>query len=190
MTTPVVVGITGASGVAFGVEAVRLLREASVEVHAIVTDAGRAVLAEELQVGPEALADAGARVWPIDDWSAPIASGTFRTRGMIVAPCSIRTLSAVACCRSSNLLERAADVTLKQRRPLVLMVREAPLHRGHLRLMLEAADAGAVILPPVPAFYAGLSSLQDLVEQTALRALDELGIETSALRRWEGRRAQ
>jgi 4-hydroxy-3-polyprenylbenzoate decarboxylase len=103
---------------------------------------------------------------------------------MIIAPCSIRTLSAVACCRSSNLVERAADVTLKQRRPLVLLVRETPLHRGHLKLMLDAAEAGAIIMPPVPPFYCGLESIPDLVQQTAARALDELGVDVGVLRRW------
>ena len=184
MSAPVVVGISGASGAAIGVEALRLLARAQVEVHAVVTEAGQRVIDQELSLEGDSLAKLAGRLWPVDELSAPIASGTFPTRGMIVAPCSIRTLSAVACCRSSNLLERAADVTLKQRRPLVLMVREAPLHRGHLRLMLEAAEAGAVILPPVPAFYAGLSSLQDLVEQTAARGIAELGIDVGVLRRW------
>jgi 4-hydroxy-3-polyprenylbenzoate decarboxylase len=181
---PVVVGISGASGAALGVEALRLLARARVEVHAVITEAGQRVIAEELSLERASLSELATRLWPIDELGAPIASGTFPTRGMIVAPCSIRTLSAVACCRSSNLLERAADVTLKQRRPLVLMVREAPLHRGHLRLMLEAAEAGAVILPPAPAFYVGFSSVQDLVEQTAARGIEELGVDVGVLRRW------
>jgi 4-hydroxy-3-polyprenylbenzoate decarboxylase len=188
MTLPVVVGLTGASGAAYGVEAVRLLVEAGIEVHLVVTAAGQKVLALELGLSPEKLGGGRPRLWPVDDIAAPIASGSFRTAGMLVAPCSIRTLSAVACSTSSNLLERAADVTLKERRPLVLLVRETPLHRGHLRLMLQASEAGAVIMPPVPAFYAGLQSIGDLVEQTTARALDELGIDLGLVRRWTGAR--
>jgi 4-hydroxy-3-polyprenylbenzoate decarboxylase len=184
MTPCVIVGLTGASGAAYGVEVVRLLERAGAETHLVVTREGEQVLRLELGLSPEEVARETARLWPADEIDAPPASGTFPTKGMIVAPCSIRTLSAVAGCRSSNLLERAADVTLKERRPLVLLVRETPLHKGHLRLMLEAADAGAIIMPPVPAFYAGLGSIAELVEQTAARALDQLGIDVGVLRRW------
>jgi 4-hydroxy-3-polyprenylbenzoate decarboxylase len=188
MSFPIVIGLTGASGATYGVEAVRLLVEAGIEVHLVVTRAGEQVLGLELGLVPADLGAGRPRLWSVDDIAAPIASGSFRTLGMLVAPCSIRTLSAVACSTSSNLLERAADVTLKERRPLVLMVRETPLHRGHLRLMLQAAEAGAIILPPVPAFYAGLHSIEELVRQTAARALDELGIDLGVLRRWTGDR--
>jgi flavin prenyltransferase len=188
MTLPVVVGLTGASGAVYGVEAVRLLVEAGIQVELVVTPAGEKVLALELGLTPQELGGGRPRIWPVDDIAAPIASGSFRTAGMLVAPCSIRTLSAVACSTSSNLLERSADVTLKERRPLVLLVRETPLHRGHLRLMLQASEAGAVIMPPVPAFYAGLESIGDLVGQTTARALDELGIDLGLVRRWTGAR--
>jgi 4-hydroxy-3-polyprenylbenzoate decarboxylase len=186
MKSRVIVGLTGASGAVYGVEVVRLLERAGVETHLVVTGEGEQVLRHELGLSPEEVAHQSTQLWPIDKIDAPLSSGTFPTTGMIVAPCSIRTLSAVAECRSSNLLERAADVTLKERRPLVLLVRETPLHKGHLRLMLEAADAGAILMPPVPAFYAGLGSIAELVEQTAARALDLLGVEVGVLRRWGG----
>jgi 4-hydroxy-3-polyprenylbenzoate decarboxylase len=184
MKPRVVVGITGASGAVYGVEVLRLLGQCEVETHLVVTRAGALLLETETGASLERVAQSATHFWDNEDLAAPIASGSFRTAGMIVAPCTIRTLSAVACCRSSNLLERAADVTLKERRPLVLMVRETPLHPGQLRLMLEAANAGATIMPPVPAFYAGLRSLEDMVEQTAARALDQLGLEPGVLRRW------
>jgi flavin prenyltransferase len=185
MSHPVVVGISGASGAAIGVRVLELLRDAGAETHLVITDAGAQVAELETGLDPAALASLATHTWNADDFTAPPASGTFATAGMIVAPCSIRTLSAVSCCRSSNLLERAADVTLKERRPLVLLVRETPLHTGHLRQMLEASQAGATIMPPVPAFYAGLRSLEDLVEQTAARALTPLGLEPGILRRWD-----
>jgi flavin prenyltransferase len=185
MNSRIVVGISGASGAAIGVKALQLLAVAGAETHLVVTSAGALVTRLEtgLEVGD--LAALATHHWSVDDLAAPIASGTFANDGMLVAPCSIRTLSATACCRSSNLLERAADVTLKERRPLVLMVRETPLHRGQLQLMLEAADAGATILPPVPAFYAGLRSIDDMIEQMAARALASLGIDLDVLRRWK-----
>lgn len=186
MKLPVVVGITGASGAALGLAVLDLLREADVETHLVVTPAGLRVLELEAQVALAQLVERATRCWPIDDVAAPIASGTFATAGMIVAPCSMSVVSAVATSRSSDLLERAADVTLKERRPLVLMARETPLHKGHLRRLLEAAEVGATILPPVPAFYAHLKSIEDLVEQTAARAVDQLGIDLGKLRRWGG----
>jgi len=186
MSDPVVVGISGASGAALGVRVLELLRDAGAETHLVITDAGAQVAALETGLDPATLSALAAHTWDVADFTAPIASGTFSAAGMIVAPCAIRTLSAVSCCRSSNLLERAADVTLKERRPLVLMVRETPLHAGHLRQMLEAVQAGATIMPPVPAFYAGLQSVEDLISQTAARALVPLGLEPGVLRRWKG----
>ncbi len=184
MTPRILVGISGASGIAIGVRALQLLAAAGVETHLVVTPSGAKVARLETGMTPADLAALADHAHDPGDMAAPIASGTFPCAGMLVAPCSIRTLSATACCRSSNLLERAADVTLKERRPLVLMVRETPLHRGQLKLMLDAADAGATILPPVPAFYAGLESIEDMVEQMAARALASLGVETGVLRRW------
>jgi 4-hydroxy-3-polyprenylbenzoate decarboxylase len=185
MTERIIVGITGASGAAYGIALLRLLARTSVETHLVVTEAGAEVLLTETGSSVADVARLASHVHDVEQLAAPIASGSFRAAGMVVAPCTIRTLSAVACCRSSNLLERAADVTLKERRPLLLLVRETPLHAGHLRLMQEATMAGATIMPPVPAFYAGLRSLDDLVEQTAARALDVLGLDTEKLRRWE-----
>ncbi len=186
MTLPVVVGITGASGAALGLAVLELLARAEVETHLVVSPAAERVLAIEARLTLADLDGRATRRWAIDELTAPIASGTFRTAGMIVAPCSMATVSAVATSRSGDLLERAADVTLKERRPLVLLAREAPLHVGHLRLLVAAAEIGATILPPVPAFYAGLTSIADLVEQIAARAIDALGIDTGALRRWQG----
>jgi len=184
MTLPVIVGISGASGAAYGVAVLDLLSHARVPTHLVVTEAGARVLQLETEATVPEVQTRATQCWDEKEIAAPIASGTYPTTGMVVAPCSIRTLSAVACSRSSNLLERAADVTLKERRPLVLLVRETPLHAGHLRLMHDAAVAGAIIMPPVPAFYAGLESVEDLVSQTAARALEQLGIESDALRRW------
>lgn len=184
MTSAFGVGITGASGAAIGLRVLELLREAGAETHLVITDAGAKVLQLETGLTVEDAASRASHFWDESDITAPLASGTFPCAGMVVAPCSIRTLSAVACCRSSNLLERAADVTLKERRPLVLMVRETPLHEGHIRQMLDATRAGATIMPPVPAFYAGLESIEDLVDQTAARALDALGVDPGVLRRW------
>ncbi len=181
----ILIGISGASGAALGVRALELLRDAGVETHLVVTAAGATVAHLETGLSLDDLAARASHHWDDTDLTAPPASGTFACDGMLIAPCSIRTLSAVANCRSSSLLERAADVTLKERRPLVLMVRETPLHPGHLRLMLDAATAGATIQPPVPAFYAGLESLDDLVEQTAARALVSLGVDGGVLRRWD-----
>lgn len=182
----ILVGITGASGAAIGVRALEQLRDAGVETHLVVTAAAATVANLETGLTVDELATRATHTWDDSDLTAPPASGTFACDGMLVAPCSIRTLSAVANCRSSSLLERAADVTLKERRPLVLLVRETPLHPGHLRLMLDAATAGATIQPPVPAFYAGLDSLDDLIDQTAARALVSLGVDGGVLRRWDG----
>ncbi len=186
MNTRIVVGISGASGAAIGVCALELLRDHDVESHLVVTPAGAQVAGLETGLSPDRLAALASHAWDADEIAAPIASGTFAADGMLVAPCSVRTLSAVACCRSSNLLERAADVTLKERRPLVLMLRETPLHAGHLRLAHDAAVAGATIMPPVPAFYADLRSVDDMVEQAAARALAAVGVDVGVLRRWTG----
>lgn len=181
---PVIVGITGASGALYGVRLLELLSRLRIETHLVVTEPGARVLEHETGLTPARLADRAHQIWAPDELFAPMASGSFRTAGMIVAPCSIRTLSAVACARSSNLLERAADVTLKERRPLILMVRESPLHLGHLRLMVTAAEAGATLMPPVPAFYHKSVELEALVLQTAARALDLLGIDHDLIERW------
>jgi 4-hydroxy-3-polyprenylbenzoate decarboxylase len=184
MSHPVIVGITGASGALYGLRLLDLLSRLDRETHLIVTRPGAAVLEQETGLTLSQVSKQATRYWEVDDLFGHPASGSFRTAGMVIAPCSMRTLSAVACSQSSNLLERAADVTLKERRPLVLMVRETPLHPGHLRLMLQAAEAGAIIMPPVPAFYHRPDSLAEVVHHTAARALDLLGLEHDLLQRW------
>jgi 4-hydroxy-3-polyprenylbenzoate decarboxylase len=184
VSRPVVVGITGASGSLYGLRLLDALRAVGREAHVVITGPGAAVARHETGLEPEQIAAKAARAWDVDDLFAPIASGSFLTGGMVVAPCSVRTLSAVAEARSTNLLERAADVTLKERRPLVLLVRETPLHLGHLRLMTRAAEAGAVIAPPVPAFYSRPTSVDDLVDHTVARVLDLLGVDHDLSVRW------
>ncbi|HLT27170.1 MAG TPA: UbiX family flavin prenyltransferase [Zeimonas sp.] len=183
---PLVVAITGATGVIYGVEMLRVLRQLGEPVHLILSEAATMNLAIETNASVDevkALADV---VYPNKDIGAAVASGSFRTRGMIVAPCTVKTLSAIANSFTYNLVVRAADVTLKERRPLVLMVRETPLHKGHLELMARAADYGAVILPPLPAFYHHPQSILDIVHQSIGKALDHVGIEHELFRRWTG----
>lgn len=187
MTRRLIVAITGASGAVYGIRTLQALRSIEdVETHLVVSRGARATIALETDWAPEdviALADV---VHSERDLGASIASGSYRTMGMLVTPCSIKTLSAVANCHADTLVSRAADVVLKERRPLVLLVRETPLHGGHLRLMLQASEMGAVIFPPVPAFYHRPTGLDDLVNQTVGRALDQVGIETDLVVRWEG----
>lgn len=179
----VVVGISGASGAALGLRVVERLAEAGTsEIHLVVSPAAERTLATE--VDPQALArlrSLATRWHDHRDIGAAIASGSFRAAGMIVAPCSIRTLSAIAYGQLDNLLARAADVQLKERRRLVLLLRESPLHLGHLRAMAQAAEAGAIIAPPVPAFYLKPASLADMVDHIALRAIGLLGIDMGGL---------
>jgi len=182
--TPLIVGISGASGAVLGVRTLEACRELGVPTHLIVSRTAALTLAEETGLS---LAQIGARASVIHkagDVGAPIASGSFPTRGMIVAPCSVRTMSEIATGVTSSLMSRAADVTLKEGRRLVLMVRETPLHLGHLRTLVQLAEMGAVICPPMPAFYAGPASVADLVDQSVGRALDQLGLSWSAVRRW------
>jgi 4-hydroxy-3-polyprenylbenzoate decarboxylase len=175
MTPRVVVGVSGASGAAVGFRVVEILRTLGAETHVVVSRAGERTLAQE--VGPDAvvrLRAASGRWHDVDDIGATVASGSFRTAGMIVAPCSMHTLAAIASCISDNLITRAADVHLKERRPLVLVARETPLHLGHLRAMTAATEAGAIVAPPVPAFYLKPRSVEDIVEQAARRSIDLL----------------
>lgn len=183
---PLIVGITGASGSLYGVRLLKALRLLEIESHLILTQPARITLGLETETTVEALTALADHVHAPDDLAAPIASGSFPTSGMIVAPCSIKTLSAVAHSHTDNLLTRAADVTLKEGRPLVLVVRETPLHLGHLRLMVQATEIGAVIFPPVPSFYAQPRSFDDLVDQTVGRILARIGIPNQIYRRWEG----
>lgn len=179
-----VVGISGASGTAYGVRTLDALRELGVESHLVVTKAAALTLASETAITPEALSAKADVTHRLADVGASIASGSFKTLGMIVAPCSVRTMSEIATGVTSTLLTRAADVVLKERRTLVLMVRETPLHLGHLRTLVRLAEMGAVIAPPLPAFYAQPASLEELVDQSVGRALDLFGLSWGAVRRW------
>lgn len=179
-----IVGISGASGVIYGVRLLQLLRNAGVETHLVMSKAAEVTLAYEtdLKIGDvKALAYA---THSIDDMAASISSGSFRTMGMIVAPCSMRSMSEIASGVTTTLLTRAADVTLKDRRRLILMIRETPLHTGHLRTMTALSEMGAIIAPPVPAFYAKPGSLDDMVDHTVGRALDLFDIDVGIVRRW------
>lgn len=179
-----IVGITGATGFVYGMKLLQLLKETDVESHLVITKAAELTRTYETDFSAEevrALADV---VYPISDVGAAIASGSFRTMGMVVAPCSIKTLSEIATGVTGNLLTRSADVCLKERRRLVLLIRETPLHAGHLKNMLAVTEAGGIIAPPVPAFYSRPASLDDLVTHTMGRVLDLFDLETAGLRRW------
>jgi 4-hydroxy-3-polyprenylbenzoate decarboxylase len=183
----IVVAISGASGPHYGVRMVEVLREhTDAEIHLIVSRGARATIAYEMERDPDEVAALAHVVHEESNLAAPIASGTFLTAGMVVAPCSIKTLSGIATSFADNLIVRAADVCLKERRPLVLMVRETPLHAGHLRLMQQVTEAGAVVLPPVPGFYHRPKTISDLVDHAVVKALDQLGIHLDLIERWTG----
>jgi 4-hydroxy-3-polyprenylbenzoate decarboxylase len=184
MTKRIVVGISGASGVTYGVRMLDVLRKTDFETHLIISDAGRLNIKIETSYKPaevEAMAD---YVYDHTDMAASLASGSFLTEGMVVVPCTIKSLSGIANSYNENLLVRTADVTLKEKRKLVLVVRETPLHVGHLRLMTLAAEMGAHILPPVPSFYHQPETLQDIIDQTIGKVFDYMGIEHDLFRRW------
>ena len=181
-----IVGISGASGVTYGVRVLDALRELAVESHLVVTRAALLTLSQETDLSADDLLGRADVTHRLTDVGASIASGSFRTMGMIVAPCSVRTMSEIATGVTSTLLTRAADVVLKERRPLVLMVRETPLHLGHLRTMTALAEMGAILAPPLPAFYARPDSIADMVDQSVGRALDLFGLDWSSVRRWDG----
>lgn len=181
---PIVVGISGATGVIYGIRALQALRAAGVPTHLVMSRGARLTLAHEGDLSVrqvQALADTH---YAADDVGAAIASGSFRTRGMLVAPCSVKTLSQIAVGTCDTLLSRAADVTLKERRRLVLMVRETPLTLTHLRNMVSVTENGGIIAPPVPAFYTRPTSLDELVDQNVGRVLDLFDIDTGAFPRW------
>jgi len=179
--------MSGASGQIYGIRMLQMLaRTPDIETHLVLSRAARITIAQETDFTPaqvEALADV---VYRPDDIGAAIASGSFAALGMIVAPCSIKTLSAIANSYASDLIARAADVQLKEGRPLLLMARETPLHLGHLRLMTQAAEIGAIIFPPVPAFYARPQTLDEMVAHTVGRALARIGVENDAFDEWRG----
>jgi 4-hydroxy-3-polyprenylbenzoate decarboxylase len=179
-----VVGISGASGVAYGIRLLEALRELALESHLVVSKPGEMTIGYETDLTPKQVFAKADYNYAIADIAAPIASGSFRTAGMIIAPASVRTWSEIATGVTTNLLTRAADVTLKERRPLVLIVRETPLHVGHLRSLTQLAEMGAIILPPVPAFYAEPKKISDFVDQMVGRALDLVGFEWPDMKRW------
>ena len=181
-----VVGISGASGVAYGIRLLEALAELKIESHLVVTKPAEMTIALETRLKPKAVAALAHTAYAPSDIGAPIASGTFKTKGMIVAPCSVRSWSEIATGVTTSLLTRAADVTLKERRPLILMVRETPLHAGHLRTLAQLAEMGAIILPPLPAFYDEPHRISDFVDQIVGRALDLLGYDWPAHKRWNG----
>jgi len=179
-----IVGITGASGVIYGVRLLELLRALPVESHLVISASAEVALAHETKLKLAQVRQLADVVYPAQDIAAAISSGSFRTLGMIVAPCSMRTLAEIATGVTASLLTRAADVTLKERRRLVLMVRETPLHAGHLRNMLTAAELGAVIAPPVPAFYGRPATIAAMIDHSLGRVLDLFGLDAGTVRRW------
>lgn len=179
-----IVGISGASGIVYGVRLLRALQHLQIESHLVMTRSAQVTLAHEMPLKTAAVHALADVVHPVDDIGASISSGSFPTMGMIIAPCSIRTLSEITTGVTSTLLTRAADVVLKERRRLVLMVRETPLHLGHLRSLVQVTEMGAIVMPPVPAFYARPDSVEDIVDHTVGRALDLFGIDSNLVRRW------
>lgn len=180
----IIVAITGASGVIYGVRTLQILRGLGVESHLIISDGGKLTMGHELAVSVKAIAEMADVVYSDRDLGASISSGSFRTDGMLISPCSIKTLSAVANGSSSSLIARAADVVLKERRRLVMLLRETPLHAGHIELMGRATNSGAIIMPPVPAFYYRPTTLEDVIDHTVGRSLDLFGLSSGSVARW------
>jgi flavin prenyltransferase len=185
--TRFVIGITGATGSIYGIRLLEMLRVAvDIQTHLVVSNPAKRTIVEETRytvADVEALAD---HRYDNKDIGASIASGSFRTAGMIIAPCSIKTAAAIASCHSDTLIARAADVTLKEGRPLIMLVRETPLHVGHLKCMLALAEMGAVVLPPMPAFYHRPKDLDDIVNHTVARVLDRLNLPQTLVAEWQG----
>jgi 4-hydroxy-3-polyprenylbenzoate decarboxylase len=179
-----VIGISGASGIIYGVRLLEILRDHPIETHLVMTKSAELTLKYELDISADSVRGLADEVHAIKNVGASIASGSFPTMGMIIAPCSVRTMSEIATGTTSSLLSRAADVTLKERRKLVLMVREAPLHTGHLRTMTSLSEIGAIIAPPMPAFYIRPQTIDDLVNHSVGRVLDLFDIEIEAMKRW------
>jgi 4-hydroxy-3-polyprenylbenzoate decarboxylase len=185
-TVRIVVGLAGSSSPIYGIRTLEVLRAAGVETHLVISDGAKRTIPIEALRKVEEVAALATVVYNNHDLAASISSGSFHTDGMIVAPCSMKTLSAIAHSFSDDLLVRAADVTLKERRKLVIVPRETPLHLGHLRNMVRVTEMGAVILPPVPAFYHAPKTVDDIINQTVGKILDQFRIEHSLFRRWRG----
>lgn len=180
----IIIGITGASGVIYGIEILKELTKSDLETYLIISESGKKNIILETDYSIREVESMAYKVYKNDDLAAPPSSGSFLTSGMIVAPCTIKTLSGIANSYSDNLLVRAADVTLKEKRKLVLLVRETPLHKGHLNLMSMAADMGAHILPPIPSFYHHPKTIEDIIHQTIGKVFDYFGIEHTLFKRW------
>jgi 4-hydroxy-3-polyprenylbenzoate decarboxylase len=188
MPPRLIVGISGSTGPHYGIRVLEVLREhrPDIETHLVMSRGARTTIDYETGRDPDSVAALASVVHDERNVAASIASGTFITDGMVVAPCSMKSLSAIANSYNDNLIARAADVCLKERRRLVLVVRETPLHLGHLRLMAQVTESGAVVLPPVPGFYHRPQTIQDLIDQTVTKILDQFGIHLDLIRRWEG----
>ena len=186
-TKRIIVAITGATGVVYGIRLLEALRGKAVESHLIVSPSAADVIAMETDVSLEDVQAMASKTYNYHDLAAPLSSGSFRVDGMVIMPCTIKTLSGIANSYTDNLIVRAADVTLKERRRLVLSVRETPLHTGHLRLMTAASELGAILLPPVPAFYHKPETIDDIINHTVGKALDLLGIDHDLYKRWNGK---
>jgi len=183
-TNRLVIAITGASGAAYGVRMLELLKPEDVEVHLVISKAGERTILEELDKTSKEIKALADVVYPAADIGAAIASGSFKTMGMLIAPCSVKTMGEVRTGLTSSLISRAADVMLKERRRLVLMVRETPFHLGHLRTLTALSEMGAIIMPPMPALYAKPQSIDEMVTYTAARALDLFGLDVGGINRW------
>ncbi|MFT5577820.1 MAG: 4-hydroxy-3-polyprenylbenzoate decarboxylase [Paraglaciecola psychrophila] len=179
-----IIGITGASGIVYGMRLLQVLQDTPIETHLVISQSAQRTLGYELDVSLDELKALADTVYPVKDIGAAIASGSFPTLGMVIAPCSVRTMSEIACGTTTTLLTRAADVVLKERKKLILMVRESPLHLGHLRTMTALSEMGAIIAPPVPAFYNRPASIDDIVNHSVGRLLDLLDIDVDLVQRW------
>jgi 4-hydroxy-3-polyprenylbenzoate decarboxylase len=182
----IVVGISGASGAVLGIRALEVLREHGIETHLVISKSGRATIAQETDYSIADVTSLATKSYSDNDVGAAISSGSFRIDGMLVAPCSVKTLSGIANSYDENLLVRAADVTMKERRRLVLLLRETPLHAGHIRLMAQATESGAIVMPPMPAFYTRPQTVQDIIDHCVYRALDLLDVHVEKIERWSG----
>lgn len=180
----IILGISGASGVIYGIRALEFLRQTDIETHLVISKSAELTMSYEVEMKPKTLKEMASVVHPIGDIGASISSGSFRTMGMLILPCSVRTMSEIATGVTGTLMSRAADVVLKERRRLVLGFRESPLHSGHLRTMLQVSEMGAIVAPIVPAFYTRPKSLDDIIDHTVGRLLDLFDIDTGAVRRW------
>ena len=185
-----VVGITGASGIVYGIRLLELLRDCGIETHLIMSRAAQTTLAYETSYKVAEVEALASVVYPIGDIGAACSSGSFKTMGMIVAPCSIKTVSEIATGTTNNLISRSADVALKERRRVALLLRETPLHIGHIRSLAAVTEAGAIVCPPVPAFYSRPQSLSDMVDHTLGRVLDLFDIDVGTVRRWTGEKTR